>query len=125
MRYCRAPVILLVFAAFAWAQEAKDESKLKPDVKAFEARFKVVKGRFDADKRIYVWVLEAKETSDAPCQFDAVFRDTDDKEVKSLKVEFDDGGTRTDKGAAYRASVKYPTRKTMESVTQIVVRKSD
>jgi hypothetical protein len=117
-------LLIFLLPAFVSAQEAKDESKIKPDVKALEKRFEVVKGRFDADKRRYVWVLKAKETSEEPCHFDASFQDADDK-VKSVKIEFDDGGSRTMKGEKYTAYIKYPTRKTMEKVTQIVVTKSD
>jgi len=118
-------LLFLVLPAFLWAQAAKDESKIKPSVSALEKRFKILKEYFDADKRRYIWVLEAKETSEAPCHFDAVFQDAADIEIKSVKVEFDDGGNRTMKGAKYRAVVKYPTGKTMEKVTQIVVKKSD
>jgi hypothetical protein len=107
------------------AKADNDESKIKPNVRALEKRFEVVKGRFDSDKRRYVWILQAKETSELPCHYDAVFQDADDKEIKSVKVEFEDGGTRTTQGERYTAFVKYPSRKTMESVTQIVVKKSD
>lgn len=98
---------------------------IKPDLKALQKRFKVVKQRYDADKRRYVLILEAKVTSDAACNFDASFQDTDDKEVKAVRLEFDDGGKETTKGKRYTAVVKYPTRKTMERVTQIVIKKSD
>jgi hypothetical protein len=125
MRCHRVCLLIVLLPAFAWIQAVNEESKIKPDVRALETRFQGVKGRFDDDKRVYVWVLEAKETSEAPCHFDAVFQDADDREVKSVKVEFDGGGARTEKGEKYRASVKYPTRKTMEKVTQIVIKKSD
>ena len=49
----------------------------------------------------------------------------DGESVHVYRVEFDDGGSRTAKGEKYTAYVKYPTRKTMENVTQIVVKKSD
>ncbi len=122
------PAILMAVLCFLCggpAAGAADEADLKPDVKALEARFKVAKQRYDAGKRQYVLVLEAKQTSDKPCHFDASFRDPDDKEVKSVRVEFEDGGKQTAKGERYTATVKYPTRKTMERVTQIVIAKSD
>ncbi len=125
MRFVLVVMFLIVLPTATCAQDAKEESKLKPDVKALEQRFKVVKERFDAAKRRYVWTLEAKETSELPCHYDAVFQDADDKEVTSVKLEFEDGGTRTMKGERYTAFVKYPTRKTMEKVTQVVVKKSD
>ena len=107
------------------ASRAGDEADLKPDVKALEERFKIIKQRFDAGKRVYTLVLEGKVTSDKACNFDASFQDADDKEVKAVRVEFEDGGKQTTKGERYTASVKYPTRKTMEKVTQIVIKKSD
>ncbi len=122
MRFVTGLVLILIVPAWALCE---DESKLKPDVKALEKRFKVVKERFDEGKRRYVWVLEAKETSESPCHYDAVFQDADDKEVTSVKIHFEDGGSRTMKGERYTAYVKYPTRKTMEKVTQIEVKKSD
>jgi hypothetical protein len=125
MRYNSVCLLLFLLPAFISSQDAKDESKIKPDVKALEKRFEVVKSRFDPDKRRYVWVLKAKETSEEPCHFDASFQDADDKEIKAVKIEFDDGGSRTMKGEKYSAYVKYPTRKTMEKVTQIIVAKSD
>ena len=97
----------------------------RPDVKQLEKRFKVTKQRFDADKRRYVWVLEAKVSSEDPCHYDAVFQDADEKEVTSVQIDFEDGGKRTTKGEKYRAYVKYPTRKAMEKVAEIVVKKSD
>ena len=106
----------------AWAV---DEADIKLDVKALEKRFKVTKQRYDADKRRYVFILQAKETSDKVCNFDASFQDPDDKEVKSVKVEFEDGGKQTTKGETYTAIVKYPTRKAIEKATQIVIKKSD
>jgi hypothetical protein len=123
----RSLALFALLAAFllAPAARAADEADLKPNVKALEARFKVVKQRYDADKRQYVLVLEAKESSDKPCKFDAVFQDADDKQVTTVKVEFDDGGNQTSKGEKYTATVKYPTRKTMEKVTGIVIKKSD
>ena len=45
--------------------------------------------------------------------------------MKSIQVEFDDGGRETTKGQKYTAVVKYPTRKTMEKVTQIAIKKGD
>ena len=102
-----------------------DEAKLRPDVQALDGRFQVKQARFDADKRRFVWVLEARETSAAPCLFDAVFLDADDREVMAVKVEFEDGGRGTEQGTKSRAWVKYPTRKTMEKVTRILLRKSD
>src|SRR5262249_26748004 len=125
MRSCGVCLLLFVLPLFVWTQDAKDESKIRPDIRAFEKRFEVVKGRFDADKRRYVWILKAKETSEQPCHFDAVFQDAVDKEVRAVKIEFEDGGSRTMKDEKYTAFVKYPTRKTMEKVTQIVVTKSD
>ncbi len=123
---CRVACLLFLFLpTLVCAQAAKDESTIKPNAAAIEKRFKIVKERFDADKRRYVWVLEAKETSESPCHFDAVFQDADDKEIKSVQIEFDDGGSRTTKGEKSTAYVKYPTRKTMENVTQIVAKKSD
>lgn len=125
MRLLISVVFVLVAAAFLAGQAEADETKLKPDVKALEKRFKVSKERYDSAKRRYVWVLEAKETSEDPCHFDAVFKDADDKEVTSVKLEFEDGGRRTMKGERSTAYVKYPTRKMMENVTQIVVKKGD
>ena len=104
---------------------AADDADIKPDLAGIEGRFKVVKHRFDAGKRRYVLILEAKETSDRACNFDASFQDPDDKEITSVKLEFEDGGKQTQKGERYTATVKYPTRKTMEKVTQIVIKKSD
>ena len=104
---------------------AADEADIKPDLAGIEGRFKVVKHRFDAGKRRYVLILEAKETSDRACNFDASFQDPDDKEITSVKLEFEDGGKQTQKGERYTATVKYPTRKAMEKVTQIVIKKSD
>jgi hypothetical protein len=118
-------LFLLFFLALVRAQAAEDESKIKPDAKAFAKRFEVVKERFDQAKRRYVWILKAKETSETPCHFDAVFQDADDKEVKAVKIEFEDGGSRTTMGEKYTVYLKYPTRKTMEHVTQIAVKKSD
>ncbi len=109
----------------ATAARADGEADIKPALKALEARFKVTKQRYDPDKRRYVLTLEAKDSSDKPCNFDASFRDADDKEVTSVTVEFDDGGKQTKKGEKYTATIKYPTRKTMEKVTQIVIKKSD
>jgi hypothetical protein len=108
-----------------WAAKAEDEAHIKPDLAAIEGRFKVVKHRFDVGKRRYVLILEAKETSERACHFDASFQDPDDKEITSVKLEFEDGGKQTKKGERYTATVKYPTRKTMEKVTQIVIKKSD
>jgi hypothetical protein len=102
-----------------------DEAKFKPNAKAFEGRFRIVKERFDSEKRQYVWTLEAKATSEDPCHYDVEFQDADDALVVSQKVEFKDGGRRTTKGEQYQAVVKYPTRKTMERVTRLVVKKSD
>lgn len=102
-----------------------DEAKLKPDVQSLESRFQVKQARFDADKRRFVWVLEAKETAAEPCLFDAVFLDADDREVTTVKVEFEDGGQSTELGAKQRAWVKYPTQKTMQKVARILIRKSD
>ena len=125
MRYaCVCSLLALLVAPLA-AQDGKDEAKIKPDVKALEKRFEVVKGRFDPDKRRYVWVLKAKETTERPYHFDAVFQDADDKEVRVVRIEFEDGGGRTTKGEKYTAQVKFPTQKAMEKVTQIVVKKSD
>ena len=107
------------------AARAADEADIKPNLAGIEGRFKVVKHRFDAGKRRYVLILEAKETSDRACNFDASFQDPDDKEITSVKLEFEDGGKQTQKGERYTATVKYPTRKTMEKVTQIVIKKSD
>jgi hypothetical protein len=107
------------------SSRAGNEADIKPDLKALESRFKVTKKRYDASKRQYVLILEAKVSSDKPCNYDASFQDADDKEVKSVKVEFDDGGQQTTKGEKYTATVKYPTRKTMEKVSQIVIKKSD
>ena len=107
------------------ASKSADEADIKPEMKALEGRFKVVKHRFDAGKRRYVLILEAKESSDRACNFDASFQDPDDKEVTAVKLEFEDGGKQTTKGERYTATVKYPTRKTMEKVTQIVIKKSD
>jgi hypothetical protein len=104
---------------------AADEADIKPDLTALEGRFKVVKHRFDSAKRRYVLILEARTTSDKACHFDASFQDPDDKEITSVKLEFEDGGKQTQKGEKYTATVKYPTRKTMEKVTQIVIKKSD
>jgi len=123
MRNCCACLLLLILPGFAWAQ--KDESTIKPDVKALEERFKIVKQRYDAGKRVYTLILEAKVTSDKACNFDASYQDADDREVKAVKLEFEDGGKQTTKGERYTATVKYPTRKTMEKVTQIVFKKSD
>jgi hypothetical protein len=126
MRLMRLAVTAsLMFALGAGAVARADESGIKPNVKALETRFRVVKQRYDADKRQYVLILQAKETSDKPCNFDASFRDADDKEVKAVKLEFDDGGRQTTQGERYTATIKYPTRKTMEKVTQIVITKSD
>jgi hypothetical protein len=125
MRWLTVALVVLVLPALAVAQGVKDEATIKPDVKALEQRFKVLKGRFDPGQRRYVWVLEATVSSEAPCHFDAEFQDPDDKEVTRAQVEFEDGGKRTVKGGQYRASVKYPTRKAMERVTQIVIKKSD
>jgi hypothetical protein len=120
------PMRLAIVASLLLALGARgDESSIKPNVKALENRFRVVKQRYDVDKRQYVLILQAKETSDQACNFDAGFQDADDKEVKSVKVEFDDGGRQTAKGERYTATIKYPTRKTMEKVTQIVIKKSD
>ena len=124
MRPLTRALVILVLPALA-AQVLKDEAKIKPDAKALEKRFKILKERFDPDRRRYVWVLEATLSSEAPCHFDAEFQDPDDKEVTSIQVEFEDGGKRTVQGEKYRAYVKYPTRKTMEKVTQIVIKKSD
>lgn len=118
-------VACFLFAGFIQPARADDEADIKPDVKELEKRFKVTKQRFDADKRQYVFILEAKATSDEACHFEASFQDPDDKEIRSIKVEFDDGGKRTMKGQKYTATVKYPTRKAMEKVTQIVIKKSD
>ncbi|MFT3882742.1 MAG: hypothetical protein QM703_24200 [Gemmatales bacterium] len=104
---------------------AEDESKLKPVVKALEDRFIVTKQRFDSGKRQYVLTLQARETSDQACHYDASFQNADDKEIKTVKLEFDDGGRQTVKGEKYVVTIKYPTRKTMENVTQIVIKKSD
>lgn len=104
---------------------AADEGEIKPDVKALEKRFKVIKQRYDPDKRRYVLILEATVTSNQPCHFDASFQNPDDKEVTTVQLKFDDGATDTVKGQRYTAIVKYPTRKTMEKVTQIVFVKSD
>jgi len=104
---------------------AGDEADIKPNAKVLESRFRVVKQRYDTGKRQYIFVLEAKVTSDQPCNFDASFQDADDKEVKAVKVEFDDGGRQTAKGERYTATIKYPTRKTMDKVTQIIIKKSD
>jgi hypothetical protein len=125
MRPVVSAVLLLLTVTLLGAQSGKDESKLKPDAKALEQRFTMVKQRYDEAKRRYIWVLEAKETSEKPAHFDAVFQDADDKEVTSVRIEFEDGGKRTTKGQRYNAFVKYPTRKTMEKVTEIVVKKSD
>ena len=102
-----------------------DEADMKPNTKALEERFKITKQRYDAGKRQYVLLLEAKVTSDDACHFDVSFQDADDKEVKAVKLEFDHGGKQTTKGEKYTATVKYPTRKALEKVTQIVIRKSD
>lgn len=120
-----AIIASLSLALGAGAVARGDESGIKPNVRALESRFRVVKQRFDADKRQYVLILQAKETSDKPCNFDASFQDADDKEVKAVKLEFDDGGRQTTQGNRYTATIKYPTRKTMDKVTQIVVTKSD
>src|SRR5262249_48816666 len=125
MRTLAPLLILLAAPALARCQDARGEAAIKPDAKALTARFKVTKERYDPDRRRYVWGLEAKESSDATCFFDAEFQDPDDREVTRVKVEFEDGGRQTVKGQTYRAEVKYPTRKTMEKVTQIVVKKSD
>lgn len=121
----RTLLLVGLLVALVPAARAADEADIKPAVKALEARFKVVKQRYDADKRQYVLVLEAKETSDKPCKFDASFQNADDKEITSVKVEFDDGGNSTTKGEKVTATIKYPTRKAMEKVTQIAVKKSD
>lgn len=107
------------------AARADDEANIRPNVRDLEQRFKVVKQRYDAGKRQYVWILEAKVSSAKACHFDASFQDANDKEVTSVKVEFEDGGKQTTEGEKYTATVKYPTRKTMERVTQIVIKKSD
>jgi hypothetical protein len=120
-----ASVASLLFALATGATAKGDESSIKPNVRALETRFRVVKQRYDADKRQYVLILQAKDTSDKPCNFDASFQDADDKEVKAVKLDFDDGGRQTTQGERYTAMIKYPTRKTMEKVTQIVITKSD
>jgi hypothetical protein len=125
VRLLTLALVVLVLPALVMAQAVKDEAKIKPNVKALEKRFKVLKERFDPGPRRYVWVLEATTSSEAPCLFDAEFQDPDDKEVTRVPVEFEDGGKRTVKGQQYRASVKYPTRKTMERATQIVIKVSD
>lgn len=102
-----------------------DEADLKPNTKALEERFKITKQRYDAGKRQYVLLLEAKVTSDDACNFDVSFQDADDKELKTVKLEFDHGGKQTSKGEKYTATVKFPTRKALEKVTQIVIKKSD
>ncbi len=107
------------------ALRADDETKLKPVVKALEDRFIVTKQRFDSSKRQYVLTLQARETSDQASHYDASFQNADDKEIKSVKLEFEDGGRQTVKGEKYVVTIKYPTRKTMENVTQIVIKKSD
>jgi hypothetical protein len=116
--------VLFILAAGPTTR-AGDEADLKLDVRALEERFTVVKQRYDAGKRQYVLVLEARLTSDQACHFDASLRDPDDKEVRAVKVEFADGGGQTTKGERYTATVKYPTRQTMAKVTQIVIKKSD
>lgn len=116
---------LLYLLSATPAFQAADEANLKPDVKALQERFKIVKQRFDAGKRQYTMILEAKVTADEACHFDASFQDMDDKEVKAVKLEFEDGGKQTIKGEKYTASIKYPTRKTMEKVSQIIIKKSD
>lgn len=116
---------LLVWFGDPGVRRAADEAEIKPDVKALEKRFQVIKQRYDPDKRRYVLVLEAKATSNQPCHFDASFQNPDDKEITTVQLKFDDGATDTVKGKRYTAIVKYPTRKTMEKVTQIVFVKSD
>jgi hypothetical protein len=116
---------LCVSGLILMSARAVDEANIKPDIKAMEQRFKVIKERYDPDKRRYVLVLEATMSSNKPCQYEASFQDADDKEVKSVQVEFEDGGRDTTKGQRYTAIVKYPTRKQMEKVTQIVVKKSN
>ena len=122
----RAIVINVLPALIAVpAVQAGDESDIKPNTSDLDARFRVVKQRYDAGKRQYVLILEAKDTSDKPCNFDASFQDADDKEVRAVKVEFEDGGRQTAKGERYTATVKYPPRTTMDKVKQIVIKKSD
>ena len=122
----RSAIVLGVLSILTCGPAARaDEADLKPDVRALEERFTVVKQRYDAGKRQYVLVLEARLSSDRPCHFDASFRDADDKEVRAVKVEFADGGRQTNRGERYTATVKYPTRQAMQKVTQVVLTKSD
>jgi hypothetical protein len=125
MRRVALTLVVFLLPIVLAGQEAKNEGKIKPNAKALEKRFKILSERFDADKRRYAWVLEATITSEEPCHFDGEFQDSDEKQVTTVAVEFEDGGKRTEKGDKYRAYLKYPIRKTMEKVTQIVIRKSD
>ena len=70
-------------------------------------------------------MLEATVSSEDPCLFDAEFQDADGRKVTSVSLEFEEGGTRTVQGERYRATLKFPTGKTMEKVTAIVVIPSD
>ena len=58
------PLFFVVVLPGIMLGQGKNESTIKPDVKQLEKRFKVTKQRFDADKRRYVWVLEAKVSSE-------------------------------------------------------------
>jgi hypothetical protein len=104
---------------------ATDEASIKADTSGLGDRFDVSKHRYDAGKRRYVLNLVAKETSERPCHYEASFQDADDKEVTTVRLEFEGSGQRTEKGDKYTAYIKYPTRKTLEKVTQIVIKKSD
>jgi hypothetical protein len=117
--------VVSVVLSLSFVIHTRDEADLKPDVAALEKRFKVVKQRYNADKRQYVLQLEAKETSDDACHYEASFQDADDKELRTVKLEFDHGGRGTSKGEKYTATIKYPTKKGLEKVTQLVIKKSD
>jgi hypothetical protein len=107
------------------APQGQDEARLRPDGAALKDRFTVRSTRYDTDRRQFVWTLVAKVTAEEPCHYDVEFLDADDERVVSKKLEFKDGGTRTEQGKTYQAVVKYPTRKQMEKVAKVVVRKSD
>jgi hypothetical protein len=123
-----ASVIVSLFAVSVSAQfvlAQVDESKLKPDSKGLEQRFKVMSIRFDAPKRTFVFNMEAKLNSDLACLYDAEFQDADGKRLFSRKLDFEDGGARTQKGDKDRAFLKLPLAKQMEKVMKIVIKKSD
>src|SRR3954452_4485687 len=85
------------------ATQDQDEARLKPDAAALKDRFTIQNMRYDADRRQFIWTLEAKVTAEEPCHYDVEFLDADGERVTSKKLEFKDGGTRTEQGKTYQA----------------------